>query len=107
MEYTQLVNRILDAEHSAREIAQEVHKREESLESELTKEKADLRASFMDRADKKIAEITHETQASRDESLHAQDVRRDEAMARMERAYQRYGDNWADTLFHRIVGDHS
>ena len=94
MEYTQLISRILDAEQSAQDIANEVQVREERLASEVEQE------------DETIAELAKETEASRDQSLNAQDSRRDDAMARMEHAYDRYGDNWIDTLFHLIVGDH-
>lgn len=106
MEYTQLINRILEAEQTAQEIAREVRDREENLAAELEREAANVRALFLTRADERIAAIDKEASASRDASILAQDERRDEAMARMERAYDRYGDNWVDTLFHRIVGDH-
>lgn len=106
MEYTQLISRILDAEQSAQDIANEVQVREERLASEVEQEAATRRASLMAQADETIAELAKETEASRDQSLNAQDSRRDDAMARMEHAYDRYGDNWIDTLFHLIVGDH-
>lgn len=107
MEYTQLISRILEAERNAQEIAKEVKLREEHLASELDQETAGLRASFQTKAEERIRAIAKEAEASRNLSLQAQDKRRDEAMARMEQAYAHYGDNWVDTLFHRIVGDHS
>ena len=35
--------------------------------------------------------------------MAAQKVRLDDANAKMERAYTRYGDNWVNTLFHQTV----
>lgn len=105
MEYTQLINRILEAERNAQEIAQEVKVREDHLASELEQETADLRASLQAQSDDRLRAITKEAEAARDQAIQAQDKRRDDAMARMERAYERYGDNWVDTLFRRIVGE--
>lgn len=105
MEYSQLINRLLEAEQGAQSIVQEARGRETSMESELARESAELRASFFAQADRQIQSIDREAQAGKAAALEAQDKRRDEAMCRMERAYERYGDNWVDTLFHRIVGD--
>lgn len=103
MEYTQLIDRILEAEQNAQAIAAEATDREARLDEELARACEALRAAAMARADERIAAITKEAAAARDQAIRAQDRRRDEALARMERAYERYGDNWVDTLFHRIV----
>ena len=105
MEYTQLINRILEAERSAQEIAQEVKVREDHLASEVEQATADLRASLQAKAGDRLRAISKEAEAARDQAIQAQNKRRDDAMARMERAYERYGDNWVDTLFRRIVGE--
>lgn len=103
MEYTQLINRILEAEQNAQAIAAEAADREARLDAELEKEIAALRAETLARADERVAAIVREAYAARDAAIRAQDKRRDEAMARMEQAYRHYGDNWTDTLFRHIV----
>lgn len=103
MEYSQIINRILEAEQTAQAIAGEAYSREASLDEELAREGSRLRAEFQAHADERISAIAREAAASRDAAIQDQDRRRDEAMSRMERAFQHYGDNWADTLFRRIV----
>ena len=105
MEYSQLINRLLDAEQSAQAITQEVKGREESMASELARESAELRDTFFARAEERIKAVEAETEASKAAALAALDKRRDEAMQRMERACTHYGNNWVDTLFHQVAGD--
>lgn len=103
MEYTQFIDRILEAEQNAQAIAAEAADREARLDEELARETERLHAAAMARADERIAAIVKESAAARDQAIRAQEKRRDEALARMESAYEHYGDNWVDTLFHRIV----
>lgn len=103
MEYTQLINRILEAERNAQGIAAEVHKREIRMEEELEQETAQLNAAIQARAQERVSAIAKEAAASQLAAIQAQDKRKADVMERMERAYRLYGDNWVDTLFHRIV----
>lgn len=105
MEYTQLIHRILDAEHSAQEIAGEVKKREAHMEEELEQESVQLREALQARVHERLSAISKEAAAARDASIQAQDRRKADVLARIERAYRRYGDNWVDTLFRRVVGE--
>jgi hypothetical protein len=105
MEYTELINRILAAEQSAQDIARQVKEREQSLEADLADEAAALKQDYMEKAKAKVADIEQETAVQTKASVAALDARQAEAMAKMERAYSHYGDNWVNTLFHRIVGD--
>ena len=107
MEYSQLINRLLDAEQNAQSIVQEVKGREMSMEAELAKESAELRAAFFARAEEQIQAVAAKAEQGKSAALADQDTRRDDAMRRMEQAYERYGDNWVDTLFHHIVDDQS
>ena len=79
MDYTMLIDRILEAERSARDVAEEVKTQKANFEAELEEEE------------------------KKEQLIAAQKVRLDDANAKMERAYTRYGDNWVNTLFHQTV----
>lgn len=105
MEYSQLVDRILDAERGAQEIAAEVRRREAAIEDELNRETARLQESAKVHARERVEAITRETAAARDAAIQAQDRRKAEALERMEEAYRRCGDSWVDTLLRRVAGE--
>lgn len=104
MEYAALISRILEAEQTAQEISREAHEKQAHMEADLERETAAVRADYFARADKKLEQFRQETEQKKAQSLAAQDARFDEARKKMERAYERYGDNWVDTLFRQTVG---
>lgn len=103
MDYTTLIDRILEAERSARDIADEVKERQANLETELEEERSRIREKYMQRAKDRLEKLGQEEQARKERMIAAQDARLAEANAKMERAYSRYGDNWVNTLFHQTV----
>jgi vacuolar-type H+-ATPase subunit H len=104
MEYEALIDRILEAEQTAQEITREAHEKEARMEADLEKEAAEVRADYFAKADQRLAELRRETEESRAQAIAAQDARFRDAMAKIERAYSRYGDNWVDTMFRQTVG---
>ena len=104
MEYAALISRILEAEQTAQEISREAHEKQARMEADLERETVAVRADYFARADKKLEQFRQETEQKKAQSLAAQDARFDEARKKMERAYERYGDNWVDTLFRQTVG---
>ena len=102
MEYAALISRILEAEQTAQEISREAHEKQVRMEADLERETAAVRADYFARADKKLEQFRQETEQKKAQA--AQDARFDEARKKMERAYERYGDNWVDTLFRQTVG---
>lgn len=103
MDYTMLIDRILEAEQSARDVAEEAKNQKANFEAELEQEKAAIRQKYLDRADTWLEELKSQEAEKKDQLIAAQKVRLADAEARMERAYTRYGDNWVDTLFHQTV----
>lgn len=104
MEYTQLIERILAAERSAQSISGEVARREAHMEEELEQETARLRAATAAHTQERVRAISREAAAAQQTAIQAQERRKAAVLERMERAYARYGDNWVQTLFLRIVG---
>lgn len=104
MEYEALIGRLLEAEQTAQEITREAREKEARMEADLEQETAAVRADYFARADRKLEELRREVEEGKAKALAAQDARIADAMAKMERAYSRYGDNWEDTLFRQTVG---
>ncbi len=105
MEYAKLISQILSAEENARSITREVQEKQAALEEELRQEKEAIHAAYLERAAKKVESIRAEAERRSQRELEAQDQRLHSLVERIERAYQKYGDNWVNTLFHQIVGD--
>lgn len=103
MDYTMLIDRILEAEQSARDVAEEAKNQKANFEAELEQEKAAIRQKYLDRAETWLEELKSQEAEKKDQLIAAQKVRLADAEAKMERAYTRYGDNWVDTLFHQTV----
>ncbi len=105
MEYLNLVNQIVAAEQSAREIAREAREQESSLEAELEREAAGIRERYMERARRRVAGVEETEAKAAQEELARWDRRLERAMAQVESAYARNRDAWVETLFRQIVGE--
>ena len=104
MEYIDLVNRIISAEHSASALAQEAREKQASLDADLERECAQLRQRYLERAQRRIS-IVEETEARlAAESMAAVDARLSHAMEALEGAYRAHQQEWVDVLFARVVG---
>lgn len=103
MDYTMLIDRILEAEQSARDVAEEAKIQKANFEAELEREKAAIHQKYLDRAQAWLEELRSQEEEKKKQLIEAQNVRLADAEAKMERAYTRYGDNWVDTLFHQTV----
>lgn len=104
MEYEAVISRILEAERSAQAITRDVRERQARLDEELERETAQVREQSSAAVNEKLDKLRREIQRHKEETLKAQDERLAESMARIERAYSQYGENWVDTLFRQIVG---
>lgn len=103
MEYSNLINRILEVENSARAIADEALERQAHLDEEMAEEKAKIMERYMARAQQQLEALAQSEQAKKEKALAAQENRLKEANRKMELAYLRCGDNWVDTIFHQVV----
>lgn len=104
MEYIDLVSRIIAAEHSAKEIAQEAAVQESSLEEDLTRDESELRESYFARANRRIAVVEETESQAADEFVALWDKKLTDAMAAVETSYTKNKEAWVDTLFSMIVG---
>ncbi len=104
LEYATLISRILEAEQTAQQIAQEAKEKQNSLETEMVKEAEAVRADFYAKTDRRLEQMKLATEESKISQIEAQSARFAEAESKMEEAYRRYGDNWVDSLFRQAVG---
>ena len=105
MEYVELVNKIIETEHSAREIAQEAQEKEASLEQDLARDTQRLREDYFARADRRIQMVREAEDRSAQESMARSDKKLSDALTAVESSYRRNRDRWVEMLFHRIVGE--
>lgn len=105
MEYIDLVNKIVAAEHSAKEITREAKDRETSLDADLGRETAEMRTAYMARAKRRVAQVRQTEQESARESIAALDEKLRGTMDAVEAAYARRREEWVDALFSRIVDE--
>lgn len=105
MEYMSLVSKIIEAEHSAKDIAREAKERQENLDADLQRDVEQLRSDCFARAKRRIAIVEDTEHSAAAEDMAAWDKRLEQAMAEVETAYATGKSAWADLLFHRIVGE--
>lgn len=105
MEYVDLVSKIVAAEHSAQNIAQEAKEKQDSLEADLKRDVAQLREDCMARARRRIALVEETEQSAAQENMLTWDKKLASAMQDVESIYARNKDAWVEALFHKVVGE--
>lgn len=74
MEYEALINRILEAEQTAREITREAHEKQAHMEESLKQEEARIKADYLARADQRLEQLRQEIEQEKANALAAQDA---------------------------------
>lgn len=103
MEHTELINRILEVERTARALSDEALERQAHLEETLAAEKAAVMERYISRAKGRLERLEQSEQAKKDRALAALDTRLSEASRKMELSYSHHVDNWVETMFHQVV----
>ena len=104
MEYIDLVERIVAAEHQASALAREAKEKEASLETDLARESTELHDRYMERARRRISLVEAEEAQRAEKAIAALDQRLSRSMAALERAYETDRDAWVEALFTKITG---
>jgi len=107
MEYIGLVEKIIAAEQSAREMVRQAEEKAVTLETDLEQEITRMREDYMARAKRRLAAIEKTEQEDADADIKALDVEFHRSMATVEQAYKSHKNQWVDTLFSKIAGDMS
>ena len=104
MEYLDMVNQIITAEHSAKALAEEGRQKQEQMESGVEREVAQLREDYMQRARHRLELVAETEQAGAEEEIVKLDEVQQRAMKAVEAVYEKNRDAWVDKLFAMIVG---
>ena len=103
MEYVDMVNQIIAAEHSAKALASEAREKQAQFQTDLERELEGLREEYMDRARHRVALVEQTERAAAEERMAKLDHRLQDALASVERAYEKNRDQWVERLFQLIV----
>ena len=103
MEYTTLIDRILEAERAADQLTDEARRELAGLDDHLAAESRRIRDNLMAGVKERLEKLEREERAKKERAIAAQDARLADTSDRIERAYVRYGDNRVDTLFRQTV----
>ena len=104
MEYVTLINKIVAAEQSAKEIVQEARERERTIETDLDAEVETLRAQYMQRAHQRVEKVEAAERKAEEEDLMLWDKKLDKAMTDVETSYAKHKEQWVESLFQQVVG---
>lgn len=105
IEYTHLIDRIIAAEHQAREIAREAKAREATLDEDIAREAEALYAAHMDKARGRVAQVEASERELAAHTIAKLDRDYQAALAAVEAAYEKNRAQWVSLLVNRIVGE--
>lgn len=104
MQHIDIINRIIETEKKARAIVAEAGKELAELDPRLAAERDALRASYVERAEKRIAMVAESEKVYADEVI----TKMDEELHTTIKAYLEFasenGELWADNLFRQVIG---
>ncbi|MCL2167179.1 MAG: hypothetical protein FWH49_09440 [Clostridiales bacterium] len=104
MEYIGIINRIIEAEHSAQTIVGETRRQKDNLPEILAEEKRKLSEEYRQQADQQIKAYREEEEKQRDLQL---DRLRQELSSELDRLDKRAAsmkETWVSTLFAKVIG---
>ena len=104
MEYVDMISKIIAAEHSAKELAQEAQEKEEHLQADLDQQISQMRESYMERAKRRLEVVRQTEQDAAEKAVVRWNEKLEKALRDVEASYEKNRDVWANTLFAMIVG---
>ncbi len=104
MEHVNLINRIIEAEQKAQEIAGAAKAKRQNLQSDLKSATDEIRQTYLDRATRRINEVRKNEERIADEMIAQLDQRYAQELSHMESMFSEHRSEWIDRLFSLIVG---
>ena len=99
-----LINRIIDAEHKADEIALAAREKQRSLSGELAGRREEIQRNYLVRASKRITQNRELEEKFADEAILEQNEQSALDMASLEARFTEHREEWAGKLFCAITG---
>ena len=104
MGHVDVINRIIEAEQRARQIASEAREKQNNLSVDLQNEEKNMRETYRLRAVRRIEKVAEREKALLQEQMDAMEKHFEEELSKMEKHYAENRDAWAEKLFLMIVG---
>lgn len=103
VEYVDMVNQIIAAEHSAKALTEEAKEKQEQFQTDLERELEGLREEYMERARHRVELVEQTERAAAEERIAKLDQKLQDALDAVERSYEKHKDQWVEQLFQMIV----
>lgn len=100
----ELINKIIEAEQNARKLAEEAYEKRDTMRSELSTSREDLRREYFARAEARIQKVREQNKVIAGEQVAVLDETFTHDLERIEMAFKENQDEWADKLFGMIIG---
>ena len=103
MEHINILNRIIEAEHKAQEIANEAKKKREDLPSNLKVEREKMLSSYMERAEKRLKAVRDQEEIIAAERIGELDAQLAADIENFKKLTDTKHNEWVSKLFESIV----
>lgn len=103
LKHVDLINRIIEAEQKAQQLAGQARDKKLHLHEELRESAANMRQTYFDRANHRIDSVRERENSQNDEKIMALTVMQNLELANMETTFLQHRDEWIEKLFSMIV----
>lgn len=104
MNQTDLIQRIIAAEHQAQALAGAAKQEKADMEKNIDAEIAEMRQRYEQNAEKYLQELEQKEAEKSAKELDALDKRLNAKLSQVESIYLTRKDEWINAIFERIVG---
>ncbi len=104
MNQSDLIQKIIAAEHQAQALTESARNQQENMEASIDGEIRVLEQRYQDHATEYLRQLEQAEQARSDKRLQELDHRLQEKLSQVESIYQAKKDEWVDAIFERIIG---
>ena len=104
MNQTDLLQRILAAEHQAQALTEDAKAQSQNIDASIEAEIAALQERYEQDAEAYLQALRQQEEVRCRRQLQELDDKRDARLRQVEAIYQADKDRWAETIFQRIVG---
>ena len=103
MEHIDVINKIIEAEHNAQNIANEAHGHRDALPEVIEEENRKLREWYFSRADQRIALVSEQEDKIAEEQLALLGQNLASELAALEATCESRREVWADRLYEMVI----
>lgn len=103
MDHIEIINKIIEAEHSAQEMVDEARKRQVDLDKDLAVECEKIRKTYEDRAERRLDIVRRQEAENTKTVTDALDLKCRQAMDATDKLVEQNFKLWVDSLFSRVI----